>query len=168
MIYKSIITCCLAMMSIMASAETESYKTRYGQFQIKASEDYPQGALYFKQKLVQPVIEGNNSLSVEGIYTLDKDDVLLVQDNGGSGCPVTLYFVKISESQKPSVSPAFGSCSDLIKVTAKEKQITVTMPDFMGAPESEAQEKAVGKHKMTYVYDGHVIKENGKILKTEN
>ena len=168
MIKNLIVSCCLAIFSISTFADITSYKTRYGQFQVKASDAYPQGALYFNQKRVNPVIEGNESLSVEGVYKLNKDDVLLVQDNGGSGCPATLYFVKVSSSQKVSVSPAFGSCSDLIKVSAKEKQITVTMPDFIGDPENDAQEKAVAKRKMTYIFDGNFIKENGKILKREN
>lgn len=168
MIYKSILGCCLAIITMSTFADTASYKMRYGQFQIKESDKYPTGALYFNHKLVNPVIQGNNSLSVAGQYKLANDDVILVKENGGSGCPVTLYFVKLSPSQKISVSPAFGSCSDLIKVTAKEKVIRVTMPDFMGAPESEEQEREVGKHKMVYVYDGNIIKENGKILKREN
>ena len=168
MIKKVIVSCCLAIISISTFADIASYKTRYGQFQVKASDAYPQGALFFNEKIVNPLIEGNESLSFEGIYQLNIDDVLLVRDNGGSGCPVTLYFVKVSPAQKLSVSPAFGSCSDVIKVAAKERQITVTMPDFIGAPENDAQEKAIAKRKMTYIYDGDFIKENGKVLKRKH
>lgn len=139
-------------------------KTRYGQVQVKVSPDSGQETLYFNHKMVLPKIEGNNGLSVEGIYQLHMDDVVLVQDIGGSGCPVQLYFVKISPKQKLTVSPAFGSCSDLIKVTAKPDQIVVTMPDFMGAPESEAQKRQIAQKKMTYSYDGKLLKQNGKPL----
>ncbi|EPF77489.1 hypothetical protein [Acinetobacter gyllenbergii] len=142
-------------------------KTRYGQVQIKVSPETGQETLYFNHKMVLPKIEGNNGLSIEGIYKLHMDDVVLVQDIGGSGCPIQLNFVKISPNQKVTVSPVFGSCSDLIKVSAKPNQIIVSMPDFMGAPESEEQERKVAQKKMIYSYDGKLLKENGKLLLQE-
>ena len=168
MIYKALFLSLMCGVVCQTYANESMHKTRYGQFQIKESDDYPSGALYFNHKLVSPVIEGNNSLDVKGIYKLKSDDVLLVEEVGGSGCPITLYFVKIAPTKKVSVSPAFGSCSDLIKVNLTTNQIVVTMPDFIGSPESEAQERAVAKRKMTYIYDGHVVKENGKVLKQDH
>lgn len=165
MIYKFLMLCYLSLFAFNTYADQDLVKTRYGQFQIKASDEYPQGALYFEHKLVKPVISGNNSLAIEGIYTLSTDDLLLVQDIGGSGCPLTLYFVKISLSKNIRVSPAFGSCSDLIKVSVKPKKIIITMPDFIGASETEQQDRAVAKHKMTYIYDGNLVTENGKAMK---
>lgn len=165
MSYKTILMLIISTTWMTAHASESDISSRYGKFQIKESQTYPQGALYFNQKLVTPVIEGNNGLSIENIYKLQKDDVALVEEIGGSGCPVTLYFVKVTPTKQLTVSPAFGSCSDLIKVSAQTNQIVITMPDFMGAPESEEQERQVAKHKMTYIYDGNVVKENGKILK---
>lgn len=166
MLYRTIVSWSLVIISMSVFAEdATSYKTRYGQFQIKASDTYPSGALYFDQKLVQPLIEGNNSLSVKGVYKLNKDDVLLVQDHGGSGCPTTLYFVKLSPIKNVSVSPAFGSCSDLLTVLKTKDQIIVKMPDFMGDAESGEQERKIAKHKITYIYDGKVITENGRLVK---
>lgn len=168
MIYKALFLSLMYGGVCQAYANEEIYETRYGQFQIKESNEYLGGALYFNNKLVNPVIEGNNSLDVEGIYQLKGDDVLLVEDVGGRGCPITLYFVKIAPTKKVSVSPAFGSCSDLINVSTTTSQIVVKMPDFIGASESEAQERAVAQHKMIYIYDGHVVKENGKIVQQDN
>ena len=59
MIKKVIVSCCLAIISISTFADIASYKTRYGQFQVKASDAYPQGALFFNDLLVNPLIEGN-------------------------------------------------------------------------------------------------------------
>lgn len=165
MFYKTILMLIISSIWVTAYASESVHSTRYGKFQIKESQTYPRGALYFNQKLVTPVIEGNNGLSIENIYKLQKDDVALVEEIGGSGCPVTLYFVKVTPTKQLSVSPAFGSCSDLIKVSAKTNQIIITMPNFIGAPESAEQERRVAKRKMTYIYNGNVVKENGKILK---
>lgn len=165
MIYKALFLSLLSGFVCQAYAHEHFHKTRYGQFQIKESDDYPRGALYFNNKLVNPMVEGNTSLDVRGIYQLNSDDILLVEEIGGSGCPVTLYFVKISSTKKLTVSPAFGSCSDLIKVNASASKIVVKMPDFMGVPDNEAQQIAGAKHKITYIYDGQVLKENGKIIR---
>lgn len=158
----------LSVVCLNVYAGEGEYITRYGKFQIKESENYPTGALYFNHQIVKPVIEGNNNLTVNKVFKLQNDDVLLVEEIGGSGCPITLYFVKVTPSKEIFVSSPFGSCSDLIKVSATASQIMVTMPDFIGAPESEEQAGNVARHKMTYIYDGNVVKENGKIVKRES
>lgn len=163
MIKLILVGCFCTVMNV--HAEVGEHHSRYGKLQIKVNPETSQETLYFNQKLIRPRVEGNDSLSIYAAYKLGTSDVFLLQDHGGSGCPIQLNFVKISSDQSVQVPPIFGSCSDLIKVSATKDQIIVKMPDFMGAPENEEQERRVAKHKMTYIYNGQVVTENGKVIK---
>ncbi|SPL72342.1 hypothetical protein KPC_3520 [Acinetobacter stercoris] len=103
-----------------------------------------------------------------GKYQLDEIDVILVQDNGGVACPAELYFIKLIKGRNPVVSPRFGSCSDLVDIFVKTDRIIVKMPMFAGIAEDPVRLKKIGNKKMIYEYDGNVLKENGKVLKSNN
>ena len=152
-------------LSMNTLAEIESKNTRFGTFEIKENPDTGAETAYFNKKMINPLIEGNNSLSLVGKYQIGGSDILLVQDNGGTGCPAELYFINITQTKVPVVSPRFGSCSDLIDVVANKDKIIVKMPVFLGIPEDPAMVKKLANKKVTYEYDGKVLKENGKLFK---
>lgn len=152
-------------LSVPLYAQEGTYATRYGTFEIKRPAEYESETLYFNKKPVQPLIEGNNSLSVEGQFKLKQDDILIVQDNGGTACPAQLYIVKVSPNKTVTPSPLFGTCSDLIEIKQKDNKLVIHMPEFMSI-HTEAHHHESDKIKqVTYIYDGKVILENGKILK---
>lgn len=145
-------------------AEEGTHVTRYGTFEIKSPAEYASETLYFDKTPVQPLIEGNNSLTVEGQFKLKQDDVLIVQDNGGTACPAQLYIIKVSPNKTVTPSPLFGTCSDLIEIKQKENKIVIHMPEFMNIHTEAHHHESDRIKQVTYIYDGKVILENGKIL----
>jgi hypothetical protein len=137
----------------------ENIPTRFGMLRINEEK-----MLLYKNSPLTPGIQGNNSLSKVGTYQLGESDVVLVQDNGGTGCPAQLYFVAVSVSGVKATS-AFGTCTDLIDVKQTADTISVTMPGFMGSSESEKAQKKAAKEKHIYVFKGGVLTENGMLVK---
>ncbi|TDY25987.1 hypothetical protein B0G81_6484 [Paraburkholderia sp. BL6665CI2N2] len=112
-------------------------------------------------KPVSPRIQANNSLSFAAQVALKNHRAVLIQNNGGTACPALYHWIILSEGSYV-VSPEFGSCSDLPKVSTVSGRLIVTMPDFVGDAASEAERKRVAKRTKKYVYDGRVVTENGK------
>ncbi|WP_124597038.1 hypothetical protein [Burkholderia stagnalis] len=112
-------------------------------------------------KPVNPRVEGNNSLGFVVQVALKNRRAVLVQNNGGTACPATYRWVMISDSGY-TLSPEFGSCSDLVKVATVSETLVVTMPGFAGDSEPAAERKRAARKRMTYVYDGKTLTENGK------
>lgn len=108
-----------------------------------------------------PHVEGNNSLGFVAQVALKNHRAVLVQNNGGTACPATYRWVIVSDGSY-TVSPEFGSCSDLAKVSTASGALVVTMPGFAGDSEPTDERKRVARTRMTYVYDGKNLTENGK------
>ena len=150
----------IAFSFLSFSACAEEIPTRFCSLKIN-----DENMLLFNNKPLDPAIQGNSGLSVEGSYQIGNTDVVLVADIGGSACPVLLYFVTTSSSGV-TASPEFGTCSDLIEVTKKADSIAVTMPGFRSsAVHSEAEQRKAFKEKHTYVFTGGVLTENGRPVK---
>ncbi len=128
--------------------ETKSVTTRFGDLAVSDA-----GVLLFKGSPVQPTVEANNSLDLSEPYKIGTSDVVLVTNNGGTGCPAEYYFVTVTKSGA-KVTPSFGTCSDLIKVKNVGDSISVSMPGF---------KRARGRH--VYVYRAGVVTDNGKPVK---
>lgn len=112
-------------------------------------------------KPVNPRVEGNNSLGFVVQVALKNRRAVLVQNNGGTACPATYRWVTVSDGGY-TVSPEFGSCSDLVKISTVSKTLVVTMPGFAGDSEPAAERKRAARTRMTYAYDGKTLTENGK------
>lgn len=138
----------------VSSALAENIPTRFGPLKIN-----DENILLFKNRPLKPEVQGNNSLSVVGIYQLGNSDVVLVQDNGGTACPAQFYFVTVSTSGAKATS-AFGTCSDTIEAKQTADSISVTMPGLMGPFESKAAQKKAAKEKHVYVFKDGVLNEN--------
>ena len=109
---------------------------------------------------VTPRVEGNNGLSLLRKFTVSDADVVIVQDNGGTGCPAQYYAVIVApQGAKPT--KAFGTCSDLIMMAQEGDSITVSMPGFKAHTNmAEMQRAARERHVFRIV--GGVVTENGK------
>jgi hypothetical protein len=150
----------IASLSLLTfSAFAEDIPTRFGPLNIN-----DENMLLYKNRPLNPEIQGNNSLSVAGTYQLGNSDVVLIQDNGGSGCPVIFYFVTTSASGV-TASSAFGTCTDLIDVKPMADSISVTMTGFAGPFNSKAQQQKAAKEKHVYVFKAGVVTEKGKSVK---
>lgn len=117
--------------------------------------------LQLDSKPVIPHVEGNNSLGFVAQVALKNRRAVLVQNNGGTACPATYRWVIVSDGGY-NVSPEFGSCSDLAKVSTASGALVVTMPGFAGDSEPVAERNRAANKRMTYVYDGKALTENGK------
>lgn len=149
----------LSLLASFAFAEDEDadIMTRFGALQIN-----DENALLYKNKPLNPPIHGNSSLQEVGIYQLGKNDVVLIQDNGGSACPVQLYFVIVSASGVKA-TPGFGTCTDHFDVKKMADSISVTMSAWIGLSASEALQRKIAKEKdHVFLFKGGVLTENGK------
>ena len=137
-------------------------KTRYGTVSVREDDN----VLLYKGKPVSPEIQGNSSLNIVASYEAGKNDILLLQDTGGTACPALFRFVTLGPKGL-STTPEFGTCSDIAYPTFDEKTgITVAMTGFLGPFEPEAQQKKayMTKHVYRLRMDG-VLVGNGKIVR---
>ena len=137
-------------------------KTRFGTVSVRDDDK----ALLLKGKPVQPAIEGNSNLHIVARHEWGADDVLLLQDTGGSACPAQFRILQLSVKGLKT-SPAFGTCSDLIYPSFDAKTgVTVTMVGFAGPFESAAAQKKAGLSKAVYRWDGRgTLLENGRVVR---
>lgn len=93
------------------------------------------------------------SLSIEKKFMTGNSDIILVMNNsGGTACPVRFFFVNIKGENDVQLSPEFGTCSDQIEVSQNEEQIILKMPDSSGK-------------KVQYSYIKGIITEDGKPIR---
>jgi hypothetical protein len=150
----------LLLFSGSASAqEYDSITTRFGAVTVGEA-----GVLLFKDVPVEPRVEANNSLDLGQPYQIGAADVLLVTNNGGTACPVELYFVTVTKSGA-KVTPAFGTCSDLIKIKRSGNTISVSMPGYRGPTMPRRSQERAARERHVFVYRAGVVTENGKPIK---
>lgn len=137
-------------------------KTRYGLLSVREDDNI----LLFKGKPVVPTVEGNSSLSIVANYELGKNDVLLLQNNGGTACPALYRFITISIAGV-SVTPGFGTCSDIIYPTRDSRTgaVIVTMNGFAGPFQSKVEINTAYMTKKVFRFTNGQVTENGKPLK---
>lgn len=99
--------------------------TRFGRVSVDDEE-----RLVFKGKLVQPEVAGNNGLSIVRQYEVGSSDILLIQNTGGTACPALYHFATVT-ARGMTVTPEFGSCSDLIATYQEGARIRVLMPKLV-------------------------------------
>lgn len=138
-------------------------RTRFGTVEV----DEKSGRLHFKGKPINPPIEENSGLSIINSYPVGDADVLLLQNLGGSGCPVQYRFVSV-RARGVSATQEFGTCSDLMYPTYDgKKRITVSMVGFVGPFEPVSAQRAAARSKHVFVFDAEqgTLLEDGKPLK---
>lgn len=138
----------------------QSIKTRHGILSV----DEADNTLLLKGRRVLPGVEGNNSLSIVAHYEIDRNDVILLQNNGGDACPALFRFVTVA-ANGPSATPEFGTCSDIIYPRLDHAQITVAMTGFQGPFERPAAQKRAAMTKVVYRFSNGEVTENGKSIR---
>ena len=98
-------------------------QTRFGRLSIGKYG----GPLLLDEHPIRPEIRGNESLDILRVFRVGSSDVVLVQDNGGSGCPAQMMFVTLNKSGI-SASDEFGTCATELRASQRGDRILVTMP----------------------------------------
>ena len=143
----------------LRAQEAKEVSTRFGVLSV--DEDR---RLLFKGQPVDPPIEGNNSLDLGEVISIGPTDVVLVTNNGGTGCPFTYYFVSTSASGAKG-SPFFGTCNQLISLKRKGDSIVLVLPGFYGPAMPAAARRRAEKQRHVFVYRAGVVYKNGKPVK---
>lgn len=140
--------------AVPVAAHAAEYPTRFGNLVV--DED---NLLHFKGQAVEAKVQGNNSLSVEATYQFPGYDLVLVQDNGGTGCPAEYYVVKVTRAGAVATE-AFGTCSDLARPVKTKTGLTVSMPGFASQVQGEAAERRAARERHTFTYAAGQISES--------
>ena len=80
------------------------------------------------------------------------DAVLVMNNSGGTACPVTFFLVSINTNGGFAVSPEFGTCSDLVTLERRDGRLLIMMPKMRGRGEA------------TYAFDEGDVFENGQLI----
>lgn len=145
--------------SSVSPQEAKEVSTRFGVLSV--DEDR---ILLFKGQPLDPPIEGNNSLDLGELTSIGPTDVVLVTNNGGTGCPFTYYFVSTSASGAKG-TPFFGTCNQLISMKRQGDLIVLILPGFYGPAMPAAARRRAEKQRHVFVYRGGVVYKNGKPVK---
>ena len=130
-----------------------SLETRYGTLSIKDDRQ-----LLFQGKPTTPPLEGNSSLSFQKKFSVNDQDIVLIQDNGGSACPAVFSYAIVSPSGI-TLTKEFGTCTDLYKSEQRGNRITLTMPGFLGPFEPEKARIAESKKTYSYILENGTLNE---------
>lgn len=128
-----------------ASPSLMQLVTPYGKLYISPSDYVYESTLRLDFADLDPEIKG--MLNITHAFKMPKAQAALVSINrGDNACPVMYRWV-VLRADSYKVSPEFGSCSNLIEVSAQGGQLTLRTPS------RESSEKID-----IYDYDGKTIK----------
>ncbi len=124
-------------------------ETPYGTLGVRTSEYVYESRLQIDNTDVQPAVRG--LLNITYAFNLPTASVALVSiSSGDNQCPMSYRWVTLKKDSH-TVSPAFGSCSEQIKVSARHGALTLQTPNTEKADKIDV-----------YVYDGKTIKLRSK------
>jgi hypothetical protein len=147
---------CAVRISPFAQELSQDTITRFGSLAVNREK-----TLEFNGRALEPLITGNNSLSLGEPIRIGEADVVLVRDNGGTACPCLYYFVTVSKSGAKA-TPSFGTCGEITEVKPAGKSITVVMPGYRGPFEPQKERRAAQRQKHTFIFRNGVVKEERK------
>jgi hypothetical protein len=142
----------------VAPADSKKAQTRFGMLSIDDN-----NVLQYQGHPLAPSIEGNNSLDIIRTFQLASQELVLVQDNGGTACPALFHLVTVSKNGA-TATKAFGTCSDTVKTAQSGGSVTVTMPGFAGPAEPEAEQRKAGSQQHIFQLRGGVLAMDGKAI----
>lgn len=123
--------------------------TPYGRLHVQTNEYVYESRLLVDGTDVTPKIEG--ILNITYAFNLPDAQAALISIAGGdTGCPIAYRWIMLNKKGY-KVSPAFGSCSEQIKVSAVGRRFIVKTP----APQKPDKMDV-------YIYDGETIKQRTK------
>ncbi|NDI87612.1 hypothetical protein [Undibacterium crateris] len=146
----------LAQQAAKNPIDSASMPTRYGTLSVNE-----ENKLLFNGKMTEPVVEGNNSLSFLDKKSFADQDIVLVQNTGGTACPAVYIFVQLTQAGA-TVTKTFGTCSDLYQLEQQGSKLTMTFAGFLGPAESEQEKRAAAQKRVVYVLENGVLSKDGK------
>lgn len=120
--------------------------TPYGTLAVSESDYVYEAKLQLDGIQVEPAVSGMLNISY-AFQMPDKQAALIAISKGSDQCPVIYRWI-ILKASGYHLSPEFGSCSELIKVSADMKALTLQTPN-RESPETVD----------TYVYDGKTVRQ---------
>ena len=121
------------------------FESPYGTLSVETSEYIYESRLYLNQAPVQPALQG--LLDITYAYEInDAHAALVAVSDGNAQCAVRYHWVVLKRNGY-RVSPALGSCSKRIKVTAKGAQLILATPNPQDGGKVDV-----------YTYDGNSVK----------
>jgi len=123
-------------------------ETRYGH--LTANEH---SQLVLGSRLVKPAIQANSSLSIKESFRIGDDDLVIIENRGGTACPALFNFVLIGANGARSY-PTFGTCSDIYQAEHSGNAVAVTMQGESNLP-------------YRYLFSDGVLTENGKKIQPQ-
>ena len=106
-------------------------------------------------------VQGNAALHIVAHFELETQDIVLLQDTGGTACPALYRFATLTP-QGIDVTPEFGTCSGIANVMLNNGESgspepLVTMNDSLGPfePEEEQRRAHMQLHRFVLRH-GHV------------
>lgn len=124
-----------------------SLNTPYGDLHVSPSDYVYESRLMLDDHEIQPLVKG--LLNIPYAFSSTDFHVALVSiDSGEQICPVSYKWVMLN-TKGYSATPRFGSCSELIRVSAQGTTFTVVTP-------SEEDPDALD----SYIYDGETVKKH--------
>jgi hypothetical protein len=145
---------CLAL--LVGFQDADRVATRFGDLTVD-----PDGKLLFKEAPLNPAIEANDHLELGQSFQIGANDVVLVRNFGGSGCPVSLHFVTVTAAGA-TATPEFGTCTDIFTVERRGDSVVVSMHGFVGRGVSPRDERKAVAERHTFVYRNGAVTENGR------
>jgi hypothetical protein len=147
-----VVSCgCLAQ-----SAEELRVQTRFGVLSLDNKD-----RLLFKDRLIEPVMQANSGMDAGKPFHVGNSDVVLVTIIGGTACPFLYHFVTLTQSGAKATN-SFGTCNEAQLVESKGDSISLTMHDYRGPFEPEAERAAAFKRTVIFVFRDGVILRDGK------
>lgn len=126
--------------------------TPYGTLAVSESEYVYEAKLKLDGVQIDPPISGMLNISY-AFEMPDRQAALVAISKGNDSCPVIYRWV-VLKADGYQVSPAFGSCSEHIRVSADARKLTLQTPS------RELPDKVD-----TYVYDGKTVTQTSAIKK---
>jgi hypothetical protein len=120
------------------------FATPYGTLGIKSYEYVYEARLQIDQVEISPPVEG--LLNITYAFSLPNAEAALVSiSDGNPHCPFKYRWV-VLHRKGYTVSPAFGSCSEKVKVSVEGRRFFLETPDHQKPDKID-----------TYIYDGKAL-----------
>jgi hypothetical protein len=141
------------------SGEELRVQTRFGVLSLDN-----QDRLLFKDRLIKPVMKANSGFDVGKPFRIGASDGVLVTIIGGTACPYLYHLVTVSQAGAKATN-SFGTCNEARSVERKGDSISLTMHDYRGPFEPEADRNAALKRTVVFIFRDGVVSRDGKPVK---
>ena len=157
--YKILVLFAMLMTGFAALAQVKDelrVQTRYGALTLDN-----QDRLVFNGRLIEPIVQANSGMDAGTPIHIGASDVVLVTIIGGTACPYLYHFVTVTKSSAKA-TPKFGTCNEALLVERRGDSIAMTLHDYRGPFEPQAERRGAEKRTVVFVFrHGVVLKDGG-------